>query len=150
MNKKTSLLLGYARRMEQVARLATEMSDIRATYVREFGEWDEDEMSRAMTGDRLAKLHAELRADAPAQPDPLQDDVRTGMGNTAQPGTPPAPGSALGLAPAPQPLVDMASTEPVKWGTAPQYRAVADDMNDRLPPDSPLRLEALRERGHNV
>lgn len=115
--RQHTLLLGYARRMSEVAKLAGEMKDIADKYEREFGaKINDGDLSRVLTGERLAKLHAELAADRPAQPDPLQDDVLTGMGDTAQPGTAPAPGSALGLAEAPKPLVDMASTDPVKWG----------------------------------
>lgn len=99
--RKNTLLLGYARRMEQVARLATEMNDIEASYRREFGgdAWEAD-LKGAITGERLARLASELRADAPGQPDPLQDDTET------RPEPAVAPGAALGLAPAPRWLSD--------------------------------------------
>lgn len=115
--RQHTLLMGYAKRMGEIAKLAAEMKDIADKYEREFGVRIADgDLSRVLTGERLAKLHAELAADRPAQPEGFAQDVLTGMGDTAQPGTAPAPGSALGLAEAPKPLVDLASTEPVKWG----------------------------------
>lgn len=111
--RQHTLLLGYARRMEQVAKLAAEMNNIEVTYRREFGgeAWDA-ELQRAMTGERLARLHAELAAERPEPPREFQEDVLTGYGDTA----PAAQGSALGLAAAPQELVDVMSEEPIKWG----------------------------------
>lgn len=99
MNRKTSLLLGYARRMEEVATLATQMQVIEARYRRENPgcDWDAD-LKEAMAGDRLARLARELRAGSPEQPGTADDNVLEPVGDPH----PPAPGSALGLVPAPE------------------------------------------------
>lgn len=111
--RETTMLRGYARRMAEVAKLAAEMNDIQAAFKRMTGrEIGNEDLERVLTGDRLATLAAEMAAERPEQPDPLQDDVLTGYGDAP----PAAPGSALGLAPAPAALVDAASMEPVKWG----------------------------------
>lgn len=116
-NERTSLLRGYVRRMEEIARLTLEMRDIHTKYERKFGEGIQaDALTETALGDRLATLVASLRADGPEQPSEFAQDVSEGMGDTALPGTTPAPGSALGPAEAPKALIDMASTEPVKWG----------------------------------
>lgn len=137
--RATTMVRGYARRMAEIARLATEMKNIDVAYTKMMGRGISDEdLEQVLTGDRLATLAAEMAAERPAAPQEFEQDVLEGYGDPA----PAAPGSALGLAPAPAALVDAASMEPVKWGhPGPPYRGFADDTNDRLPADSPLRLE---------
>ena len=91
MNRKQSLLLGYAKRMEQVARLATEMQDIETKFAREFGERiTEGDLSAALTGSAMATLAMAWREQAGLP----QENVSSGTDDTAEsvpgacPGTP--------------------------------------------------------------
>lgn len=100
MSKKRQhqLLLGYARRMEEVARLTLEMKDIQTKYEREFGPMTPEVMIESVVGDRMAKLADELRADARGGANESVDNVLEAAGDTR----PVVPGSALGLVPVPE------------------------------------------------
>lgn len=102
MNRKTSLLLGYARRMEEIARLATEMRDISAAYEREFKvAMGVTELADVLTQSKLAKLATELRDSV--HPLPREQDPEEQREQSV------APGAALGLVPAPGWLEDVAT-----------------------------------------
>jgi hypothetical protein len=94
-SKKHSMIMGYARRMYEVATMATEMNSIASNFKREFGTDINDHVVTALSGESLARLHSELRADAPVPAPQASENVLEPVSDTP-PGAP-----ALGLAPAP-------------------------------------------------
>lgn len=100
--RETTMLRGYARRMGEIARLAAEMNDIKAAYTKMTGhDIQKEDLERVLTGDRLATLLADIRAERPAEAQESEDDVLEPVSDPA----PPAGAPALGLVPAPSGLI---------------------------------------------